>query len=109
MIGKEYLTTMSMLMVIRRSLVSFQIGLLLGVLCLLMNEMLLTSWLFSGLLVSIVFLKIEEKISLKRTKSPFIIRLCAIPAFLGATFSFKAAWSRALQVQDDVSFHYFHS
>ena len=98
----------SMIMMIRPSLVSFQIGLLLGVLCLLMNEMLLTSWLFSGLLVSIVFLKIEEKTSLNRTKSPFI-RLCAIPAFLGATFSFKAAWSRALQVQDDVSFRYFHS
>ena len=69
-----------------------------------MNEMLLTSWLFSGLLVSIVFLKIEEKISL----SPFI-RLLTIPTFLGATFSFKTVWSRALQVQDDVSLHVFHS
>ena len=82
----------------------FQVGLLMGVLCLFLNAMLLTSWLFCGLLVGIVFLKIEEKIvqGIKHI-SPFIRVLATIPAFLVATFSFKAAWSRALQVQDDVS------
>ena len=75
-----------------------------GVVCLFLNAMLLTSWLFCGLLVGIVFLKIEEKIveGIKHI-SPFLRVLTTIPAFLVATFSFKAAWSRALQVQDDVS------
>ena len=82
-----------------------QIGLIFGFVSLFMNDMLLTSWLFSSILAFNLFLVIPTRISAPFSNRLSYFLLRAPIAFLGyilTTAILKVVWSRLLSVQDDV-------